>query len=401
VPGDLRGPATGAAAVLLGAFGLILLIACANVANLLLARGTARVQEIGIRLSLGASRARVVRQLLAESVLISFVGGVLGSLLALWAFQSLVAFALPTAIHPEVPVPALELDFSADRRVLWYALALTVGTGFLSGLAPALTVSKPDLNSVIKQGAANGGGRRGSRLRGTLVGVQVALCMTLMIATGLLLRGLYSTYTIDPGFTAEGVAHLSFGTDGVPAFLDRRFLEEVQAMPGVDGVAYASQTPLGESRSSVRLRLPGQGENEFRFAEIDAVTPSYFAVLELPIVRGRNFTEAESADSRREGGTRTVIVSESTARNFFGDDDPLGRTLLWEDTTLEVIGVAADARLGGLGEIDPYYVYVPRYERGEMLVRTQDLAATTAGLLALVQARDPGAISRISAACPG
>ena len=396
IPSDLRGAATGAAAILMGAFGLILLIACANVANLLLARGTARAQEIGIRLSLGASRARVVRQLLTESVLLSLAGGVLGSLLALWSFQSLVALVLPAAIHPEMPVPALELDFSADFRVLWYALALTVGTGFVFGLAPALAVSKPDLNTVIKQDAASaGGGRRGGRLRGTLVGVQVALCMALMIATGLLLRGLYATYTIDPGFTAEGVAHLSFGTDGSPPILDRRMLEEVAALPGVEGAAYATQTPLGESRTGGRVRLPEQSESEFRVAEIDAVTPGYFPLLELPIVRGRNFTEAESADSRREGGTRTVIVTETTARNFFGDADPLGRTLLWEDIALEVIGVAADARLGALGEIDPYYMYLPRYERGELLVKAQDFAATASSILALVRARDPGVAARV------
>ena len=163
VPGDLRGPATGAATVLMAAFGLILLIACANVANLLLARGTARVQEIGIRLSLGASRARIVRQLMTESVLISIAGGVLGSLLALWSFQSLVALALPAAIHPEMLAPALELDFSVDVRVLWYALALTLGTGLVFGLAPALAVSKPDLNTVIKQDAASAGGGRTRR----------------------------------------------------------------------------------------------------------------------------------------------------------------------------------------------------------------------------------------------
>jgi predicted permease len=396
VPSDLRGPAIGAAAILMGAFGLILLIACANVANLLLARGTARVQEIGIRLSLGASRARVVRQLLTESLLIAIAGGVLGSALALWSFQSLVALAVPAAIHPELPVPGLELDFSGDFLVLWYALGLTVATGFVFGLAPALAVSKPDLNTIIKQGAASvGGSRHGSRLRGTLVGVQVALCMALMIATGLLLRGLYATYTIDPGFNPRGVAHLSFGTDGGPDFLDRRFLEEVAALPGVEGVAYASQTPLGESRTGVPLRLPGQGENDFRRAEIDAVTPSFFSVLELPIGRGRSFTEAESADARGEGGTRSVIVTETTARNFWGDDDPLGRTLLWQDTTLEVIGVAADARLGMLGEVDPYYVYVPRYEGGELLVKSQDFEATASSILAMVRARDPGVAARV------
>jgi predicted permease len=295
-----------------------------------------------------------------------------------------------------MPVPALELDFSADFRVLWYALALTIGTGFVFGLAPALALTKPDLNTVIKQDApSTGGGRRGGRLRGTLVGVQVALCMALMIATGLLLRGLYATYTIDPGFSAEGVAHLSFGTDGSPPILDRRMLEEVAALSGVEGVAYASQTPLGESRTAVRVRLPEQSESEFRFAEIDAVTPGYFPLIELPIVRGRNFTEAESTDSRREGGTRSVIVTETTARNFWGDGDPLGRTLLWDDTTLEVIGVVADARLGALGEIDPYYIYVPRYERGEMLVKVQDFAATASSILTIVRERDPGVAARV------
>ena len=235
LPSQLRGAARGAAAVLLGAFGLILLIACANVANLLLARGMARSQEIGVRLSLGASRGRVVRQLLTESVLISIAGGALGSLLALWSFQALVALVLPTAIHPEIPMPALEVDFSPDFRVLWYALGLTIGTGLLFGLVPALHVSKPDLNTVIKQGAAGAGGGGGGRLRGTLVGVQVALCMALMMATGLLLRGLQATYTIDPGFVFEGVAHLSFGTDGGPPILDRRSARRSRRVAGRRG----------------------------------------------------------------------------------------------------------------------------------------------------------------------
>lgn len=397
LPTQLRGPATGAAAVLLGAFGLILLIACANVANLLLARGMARSREIGVRLSLGASRGRIVRQLMTESLLLSIVGGVLGSLLALWSFQALVALAMPTAIHPEVPIPALELDFSPDFRVLSYALGITMATGVLFGLAPALQASKPDLNTVIKQDVA-AGGRRGGRLRGTLVGVQIALCMALMMATGLLLRGLQSTYTIDPGFRLDNVAHLSFGTDGGPAFLDRRFLDEVAALPGVEAAAYVSQTPLGEAVMGSRIRLPGDAENQQRFAEMDAVTPGFFAMLDLPIVRGRNFTAAESADAAREASTRPVIVTVTTARNLWGEADPLGRTLLLDDTTLEVVGVAADARLGGLGAVDPFYVYLPRFEGrgGELLFRSRgDSAATAASVLALVRARDANAVARV------
>jgi predicted permease len=330
-------------------------------------------------------------------VLISIAGGVLGSLLALWSFRGLVALALPAAIHPEMPVPGLELDFSPDFRVLSYALALTLGTGVLFGLLPALQTSKPDLNTVIKQdGAGSGGGHKGGRLRGTLVGVQVALCMALMIATGLLLRGLQATYTIDPKFAFEDVAHLSFGTDGGPPILDRRLLEEVAALPGVEAAAYASQTPLGESVTGFLIRLPGENESEFRVSEMDAVTPAFFSVLELPIVRGRNFSAAESADAAREASRRPAIVTETTARNLWGDADPLGRTVLSDGVTLDVVGVAADARLGALGEIDPYYIYLPRHEGGELLVKSRaDFAATASGILRVVRERDPGVAARV------
>jgi predicted permease len=390
--GPVRGLATGAAAVLMAAFGLILLIACANVANLFLARGITRSQEIGIRLSLGASRARVVRQLLTESMLISIAGGLLGTLLALWSFQALVARALPGMVHPEIPGIVLDLNLSPDFWVLSYALTLTLGTGLLFGLAPALHVSRPDLNAVIKQEVVAGAGsrRRGGRLRGTLVGVQVALSMTLMIAAGLLLRGLYATYTVDPGFAYRDVAHLSFGTNGSGGeILDQRFMDEVEALPGVEAAAYASLTPLGEANTHGPIRLPGESENEARFAGVDEVTPGYFSVLEIPIIRGRAFTEAESADAERQTGLRPAIVSETTARNLWGEGDPIGRTLLWMDSTLQVVGVAADARLSALGEIDPYYIYIPRRTGGVLLVKSRaSFATTAAGILALVRARD-------------
>lgn len=209
LPPELRRAATGAAAVLMAAFGSILLIACANVANLLLARGTARSQEMAIRLSLGASRARVVRQLLTESTLISLAGGLPGAALSLWSFEALVALALPAMAPPELSF-SFGWDLSPDFRVLMFATLLTLGTGILFGLAPALHVSKPDLNAMIKQDTAGAGSSgRGGRLRGALIGLQVALCMALMIAAGLLLRGLYGTYTIDPGFDYSDIAYVS------------------------------------------------------------------------------------------------------------------------------------------------------------------------------------------------
>ncbi len=403
VPGaGSRGAATGAAAVLMAAFGLILLIACANVANLLLARGTAKSRDIGIRLSLGASRARVIRQLLTESLLISIAGGLLGSVLALWSFQSLVALVVPTVLPPEVPTFASALDFSPDVRVLSFAMALTLATGILFGLAPALHVSKPDLLSVIKQDSkVTGSNRGGGRLRGTLVGVQVALSMTLMIAAGLLLRGLYATYTVDPGFAYRDVAYVFFGLDGLPyeaeaaTIFRQRLRDQVEALPGVEAVAYASDPPLGEETAGIPIRLQGESESQIRFADLNGVTSGYFSMLGIPIVRGRTFTEAETANAAPRGtGTGPVIVSETTARNLWPGGDPIGRTLLTQEGTLQVVGVAADAQVTTLGAIAPYFVYVPGGEK--LLVKSRlDFGATASSIHRIVRALDPALVVRV------
>ena len=402
IPGAARGAATGAAVVLMAAFGLVLLIACANVANLLLARGTARSHEMAIRRSLGASRARVVRQLLTESLLIALAGGLLGSVLALWSFQALVTLALPAALPPEIPAIAWDLDFSPDMRVLSFALILTVGTSLLFGWLPALQVSKPDLSGVIKQEAAGAGSsRRGGRLRGTLVGVQVAFSMVLMISTGLLLRGLYATYTMDPGFAYRDVAFLSFGTDYGPAtVVNQQLMDQVAALPGVEAVAYAAQTPLGESMMGAAFRLPGESKHQQRFGELDAVTPGYFALLGIPVVRGRTFTDVESANAQSEGSTRPAIISAAAARTFFGDADPIGRTLLRDDMqggdiTLQIVGVAADAQLTSLGSVVPY-IYEPSRPGGVLLVKSRSgFAAIASGIRAIVRASDPSLAFRV------
>ena len=402
VPPLLRAAATGGAAVLMAAFGLVLLIACANVANLLLARGTARSQELGIRVSLGASRARVVRQLLTESMLIAIVGGVLGSVLAFWSFQLLMAIALPGAVPPELPAFVWALDVSPDVRVISFAMIVTLGTGFLFGLTPALYASKPDLTAVTKQEAAGAGkSPRGGRLRGALVGVQIALSMVLMMATGLLLRGLHATYTIDPGFEYRDVAYLSFGTDYGPAkVVNKSLMDQVAAVPGVDAVAFAAQTPLGESNMGGAVRLPDQSRAQQRFAEMDAVTPGYFPLLGIRIVRGRNFTEAESANAGRDSGERPVIVSETAARSFWGDEDPIGQTLLFDDERggdipMRVVGVASDAQLTTLGVVVPY-IYQAGPPMGILLVKHRgDFGATASGILSLVRAADPSLAGRV------
>jgi predicted permease len=399
VPRALRWLAIGAVAVLMTAFGLILLIACANVANLLLARGTARSREIGIRLSLGASRGRVVRQLLTESMLISMAGGLLGALLAFWSVETLVALAVP-ALLPPWATTSFVWDLSPDVRVVAFATALVFGAGILFGLAPALQASKADLNSIIKQDSASAGSSRSAgRLRGTLVGVQVALCMTLMISAGLLLRGLYATHTIDPGFEYRDVAYaflrLPNAAYDTAAATDirRRFAEEVAALPGVNGVAYAMATPFGDENFTVRVRLPTEPEEQFRTARMNVVMPSYFSLLGLPLLTGRTFTDAEAA-SGPGAGTYPAIVSETTARNLWRDADPLGETLLYGDTALQVVGVVADAHVNVLGAIDPYYFYMagPGGHQVLLVKSAVDFGTTAASIRSIMRGLDPAVV---------
>lgn len=401
-----RGVASIAGAVVMTAFGLVLLIACANLASLFLARGTVRGREIAVRLSLGASRTRMIRQLLAESVLISIVGGALGSVLALWSVQVLVAFALPSFSPPGIP--PLVLDTSPDIRVLAFTLALTFGTGMLFGLAPALHVSKPDLHVVMKQdsSASGAGSVRGGRLQGTLVGVQVAVCMVLMIGAGLFVRALFAAQTVDPGFAYRDVAVASYdlasaGYDpGRAAAFQRQLVEQVNALPGMEMIAYA-QPPLSADSTPVRIRLSDQDVSQSRTGQLNSVSPSYFSLVGIPIVRGRTFTDAELVDD-----ARAAIVTETTARNYWPGQDPIGQTLLWsitpdQEATAQVVGVAKDAQVTSLGQIDAYYLYRPAAPRAlpyvALLVRSRaGFASTASGIRAIVRELDRGVAVRVS-----
>ena len=404
IPGFFRDVLKVVAAVVMTPFAFVLLIACANVANLLLARATARNREIGIRLSLGASRARVIRQLLTESVLISVAGGVLGTVLALWAFQAIAAVVIPT-LTP-VGLPPFFIDASPDFRVIAIMVAVMLGAGVLFGLAPAFQASKPDLNAVIKQDAHGTSGRRGGRLQGVLVGAQVAMTMVLMVGVGLLLRGLLATQAIDPGFEIGNVAFASYDLQGSyepeeAVVFQRRLLEEVQELPGVEAAAQTITEPLNPDTENSAIRLPTQDRSQFRIVDLNAVTPDYFDVLGIPIVRGRAFAEADMSDA-----SVAAIVTEATAANLWPGQDAVGQTLLFatgpdSDVALEIVGVARDAQIAVAGQIEPYYLYLPAAPRialdRKLLVRSRgDFASTATAIRAAAKRIDPGLAVQVS-----
>jgi predicted permease len=348
---------TGGAVALL-AVGLVLLIACANVANLLLARAAARQKEIAIRLSAGASRGRLVRQFLTESVLIALAGGALGSLLAFWtcaALFNLVMSNLPADI------PAIALNLTPDLRVLGYAVAISMLTGVLFGLLPALQATRPDLVSALKEdGSGFAGHLSRGWLRSALVVTQVSVCLVLLIAAGLLTRGLQSAQTTDPGFSMKGVITTSFdlkqqGYDDAKAFeFHRQLVDRVSAIPGVDAVSQLVVVPLEGSSYGTVIDIDGvPGPQQVKF---DSVSPSFFSLLGIPLVRGRVFSEAEA---RR--AAPVAVISEATAKHFWPNQDPLGKSFRMgkDKTSIEIIGIARDIRATDLMHLEKTYFYFP------------------------------------------
>jgi len=349
----------GIGSVVLAAVGLVLLIACANVANLLLARASARQKEIAIRLSIGGSRWRIVRQLLAESLLIAFLGGTLGSIVVFWSVEGIARYLLA---HLPPGVPRLVWDVSPDPYVWGYALVLTALTGIVFGLAPALHATRQDLSTAVKGNSAGFLGKTasGGMLRSTLVGVQAAVCMVLLIAAGLLMRGLYLTQTVDPGFEMKGITQARFDLSSAQGYnvaraqaFQREFIAHVEALPGVDEVEQARAMPLGHQ--FLGTELTPTGETELRQFEFNVVSPGFFAMLEMPMVRGRTFTEvATMADAA------VLVVTESTARRLWPGRDAIGKTLQDEEKKeYRIVGVVKDSQVSHLGHSDGLFLYMP------------------------------------------
>ena len=354
----IRYGALGFAGVLMATVALVLLIACVNLANLLLAQAAQRRKEIAIRLSLGAGRLRVVRQLLTESVALSLAGGVVGWLIALWMIDLFAAFKPPIDFN-------LLIDLRPDWRVMAFTLIVSFITGALFGLAPALQASKVDLIPALKEEAGFGGYRR-SRFRNGLVVAQVALSLPLLIAAGLIVRSLQQVQMIGPGFEVENRITMSvdLSLQGYDEARGRDFYRQliarVESLPGARAASYISALPLNLDFSGGSIYVEGQQLKRASDAPIvsyERVWPRYFETMGVPLLEGRDFT---MRDDKEE--SRFVIVNEAFARRFWPGQSPIGKRLSQggpDAPRFEVIGVAKDGKYWTLGEDPRPFVYFP------------------------------------------
>ena len=350
--------------VLLGAVAFVLLIACANIANLLLARASARTREIAVRLALGAGRARLVRQLLTESLLLSAIGGALGVLVARWGIDALVAAAPQSA--PSVG------EIGLDGTVFLFAAVLTLLTAAIFGLVPALQASGVDVSPALRQGGRGGSAAAGHHTRRALIVLEIASALVLLVASGLLMRTFVSLQQSDLGFNPDRVLvgavnppRVSYGTAAQQVAFYDRLLERASSLPGIESAALTSIVPLGgDNDMSILVEgKPAPANN----AEGDAVwyrlvSREYFHAMGIALKRGRNFEPRESAPA--------IIVSDATARRFWKDGDPLGRRVRFsEDASapwFTVVGVAGEVRMRGPRGESRSEVYLPYWQFPEL-----------------------------------
>jgi putative ABC transport system permease protein len=340
--------------VLLGAVGLVLLIACGNVANLLLARGASRQRELSIRVAMGASRARIVHQLLMEASLIAMLAAILGTAVAAGAIQVLVA------LGPD-SVPRLD-ELSLDWRILLFAVVTALATTALFGLMPAIQAARHDPQDALRvegRGTVSSGSR--ARLRAVVTVGEVALSVALLIGAGLLVRSFARLQQVDPGFAASRVmtARVNLPASAYPTAASRRlfyerFLTDLRGRPGIEAAAISSGPPLSGDFTGGDVRLPSQSEDEAGSSAWRLVGPGYFAALGIQ-VRGREFSLQDTADT-----PPVCIISADLAAKYFPNEDPVGRTIImgsFTDTPHTIVGVARDVRTFGLDQDAGFVLY--------------------------------------------
>ncbi len=333
---------------------LVLLAACANVANLLLARGAARQREIGVRMALGAGRGRIIRQLLTESVLLSLLGGAVGLLVAAWASKLL--WTSMAGIFQGFQGLRTDVDVSPDAHVFLYGFVLALATGIVFGLAPALQFTRPDLNSAIKQeGAALGTRLSGSKLRGLLLGAQVAVSVLLLMTSGDLISHLVNSGSADPGFQTRDTYFLTTSGDPAKALATNRSLRaRLEGVPELIGVAIGGMPLMGT------FSPPMKAGNLDLQTLASYASDGYLDTMGIPILRGRSFTRQEA-----DRGAPAAVISESTARRFWPEENPIGKhfsldlTFRNRFTDFEVVGIAKDIRSANIARLDPLHVYLP------------------------------------------
>jgi putative ABC transport system permease protein len=353
---QMVGKARTALLVLLGAVGFVLLIACANVANLLLARAAGRQKEMAIRAALGASQWRVVRQLLTESLLLAISGGAAGLWLAGWGVKMLLAIApdnLPRTYNIRL-----------DPRVAGFTLLVSLLTGIVFGLLPALQASKINLGATLKEGERDAAGLLRPRLRGFLVVGEVALAFVLLIGAGLLLRSFARLAEVDPGLDPRGVLTMDIllplakYKDGRGVAFFQQTLERVRALPGVQAVATVDPLPLSSVGGSGGFAIEGRPSPTAQTfnAGFRTISPDFFKTFRVPLVNGRLVAESDSAQA-----PPVVVVNESLARNYFANEDPLGKriTLSFDPRPREIVGVVRDVKRTALDEEANREMYFP------------------------------------------
>jgi putative ABC transport system permease protein len=375
VKDQLTGSVRRGLLILFGAVGCVLLIACANVANLTLARALGRRKEIAIRAALGAARARIVRQLLTESLLLALTGGAVGLLFAYWVVKALVTFG--------PAIPRVD-EIGVDGGAIAFTFGVSLLTSLLCGLAPALNASRPDLNETLKEGG-RGAGSGSGLARGALVVAEVALTLVLLIGAGLLIRSLWRVMQINPGFNPEGALTMQvslpeseYGESARKIAFYRQLLERLKSVPGVEAAGMVNNLPMGGVNINGQFAVAGRPQDKYGYAGYRVVSPDYFRMMNIPLRTGRYFTEQDS-----ESSEHVAIISQRVADSFFRGEDPLGnRVLSVNDASREefdkiekwpkIVGVVGDVKHLGLenrDSADLYVCYAQRPRRiGDMTV---------------------------------
>ena len=384
----LRGRVRSPLQVLMALVGFVLLIACANMANLLTARASARQKEIAVRLAMGAARARVVRQFLTESLLLSLAGALGGLLISVWATRLLVTLLSSTVV----------LDLKPDWRILLFTAAAAIGTGLLFGLAPALRATRGGIGLALKERAhrIQTSGTRSGFTR-VVLGVQVAFSILLLAAAGLLASSLVRLLTESPGFDPRGVTVVSIDTGKLPkgaALMEicGRIVQRARALPGSESASLMSETPISNSGWANSLTIPGRADipEEQRLTYMNAIAPRLFETMRIPLLAGRDFNDADTAQS-----TKVAVLSENAARRWYPGGALGANVVMGDGTAVRIVGIAGNTKYSNLREQIPPTLYVPYTQwnlPGRIAIRTRvPLSQTYTAFREMLRQVAPGA----------